>query len=76
MDFNVPANHRVKLKGEKSVKYVKLARELKKKTMKDESDGGINFISALRKITKELLRRMGDLKISRQVDTMKSVLKT
>ena len=44
--------------------------------MKDESDGGINFISALRKITKELLRRMGDLKISRQVDTMKSVLKT
>ena len=43
MDFAVPAEPRVKLKeSEKRNKYVDLARELKKKTMEDESYGDTN----------------------------------
>ena len=40
VDFAVPADHRVKLKeSEKKDKYLDLVRELKKETVKHESDG-------------------------------------
>ena len=40
VDFSIPVDHRVKLKeSEKRDKYLDLARELKKKTMKHENDG-------------------------------------
>ena len=39
MDFVVPADHRVKLKeSEKRDKYLDLAKEMKKKTVKGESN--------------------------------------
>ena len=39
VEFTVPADHRVKLKeSEKRDKYLDLAREFKKKTVKHESD--------------------------------------
>ena len=41
--FHVPADHRVKLKeSEKKDKYQDLAREIKKNSMKHQSDGDTN----------------------------------
>ena len=46
MDFDVPANHRVKIKeNEKIDKYLDLARELKKKIATHERDSDNNYIS-------------------------------
>ena len=44
VDFAIPADHRVKIKESKNrEKYLDLARELKKKATKHESDSDINW---------------------------------
>ena len=42
VDFAVPVDHRVKLKESERVKYIDLARELKK-SMEHKSDGDTNY---------------------------------
>ena len=47
MDFAVSADHKMKIKeSENRDKCQDLARELKKKTMEDETDGDINCSGA------------------------------
>ena len=67
MDFDVTADHRVKLKeGEKRNKYLGFARGLKK-TMEHESDGDPNYNGALSAVNKGLVQ---GLEIREQVETI------
>ena len=67
VDFAVPADHRINLK------YLDLARELKKLwNMKVTIVP--NVIGALGTVTKELLKGLDDLEVSRRVETIQPTL--
>ena len=70
IDFAVPADHRIKLKGcEKKDKYIDLARELKK--LWDKKVTIIQFvIGAFGTVTKGLLRGMEDLEVGGRGETI------
>ena len=70
VDFAVPADHRVKLKEcEKKDKYLALARELKKLWNMQVTIIPI-VIGAFGTVTKELLKGLEDLEVSRRVETI------
>ena len=70
VDFAIPADHEVKLKeSEKRVKYLDLARELKKLwNMKVTVIPSV--IGALGTFTKGLVQRLEDLEIRGRVETI------
>ena len=72
MDFAVSADHRIKLKeNEKKVKYLHLARELKKLwNMKVTIILIVN--GAFGTVTKGLLKGLEDLKIRGRVETIQT----
>ena len=74
MDFAVPADHRVKLKeNEKKVKYLDLARELKKKQLWNMKVTVIPIvIGALGTVTKRLIKGLEDLKKRGRVETIQT----
>ena len=72
VDFAVPANHRVKLKeSKKKVKYLDLARELKKLWKIKVTIIPI-VIGALGTVTKGLVQKLEDLEIRGQVETVQT----
>ena len=74
VDFAVPADHRINLKGsEKSDKYIELARELKKLWNMKITIVPI-VISALGTVTKGLLKGLEDLKVSGRVETIQTTV--
>ena len=78
VDFAVPTNHRIKLKEcEKKDKYVDLARELKKLWNMKVTIVPI-VIGAFGKVTKGLLKGLGDLEVGGRVETiqMTALLRT
>ena len=66
MDFAVPADYRVKIKGEKMDKYLDLAGELKKLRKMKVTVIPI-VVGALGTITKGFMKGMEDLEIRGQV---------
>ena len=78
IDFDVPADHRIKLKEyEKRDKYLELARELKKLWNMKVTIIPI-VIGALGTVTKGLLKGLEDLKVGGRVETIQTtaLLKT
>ena len=72
MDFAVPADHRVKIKGsEKRDKCLDLARELKKRRNMKVTLIPI-VIGALGTIPKGLVKRLEDFEIRGQVETIQT----
>ena len=72
MDFNVPADHRVKLKeNEKKDKYMDLARELKKLWNMNVTFIPI-VIGALGTVTKVSVKGLEDLEIKGRVETIRT----
>ena len=72
MDFAVSADHRVKLKeNERKVKYLDLARELKKLCNMKVAVITI-VIGALSTVRKGLIKELEDLKISGQVEIIQT----
>ena len=72
VDFAVPADHRINLKGsEKKDKYLNLARELKKLWNMKVTIVPIG-IGALGTITKGLLKGLEDLEVGGQVETIQT----
>ena len=70
MKFNVPAGHKIKLKeNEKRDKYLDIARELKKLWSMKVTKIPI-VIGALSRIIKGLRRRIENLEIRGQVETV------
>ena len=70
VDFAVPADHRIKLKeNEKKVKYLDLARELKKQRNMKVTIIPI-VICAFGTVTKGLIKGLEDLKVGRRVETI------
>ena len=73
MDIAALADHRVKLKeSEKKDKYWDLAREVKKLWNKKVT-GIPTVISPLIKVTKELVKGLVDLKISRRSEAIQTI---
>ena len=68
----MPADHNVKLKeSEKKDKYLDLARELKKKKLRNMKVTFIPVvIGALGTVTKELVQGLEDLEIRRRMETI------
>ena len=78
VDFAVPADHRIKMKEcEKKDKYIDLARELKKLWNMRVTIIPI-VIGAFGTVTKGLLKRLEDLEVGGQVETiqMTALLRT
>ena len=78
VDFTIPANHRIKLRGyEKRDKYLDLARELKKLWNMKVTIIPI-VIGAFGTVTKGLLKGLEDLEIGGRVETIQTtaLLKT
>ena len=72
MDYAVPADHRVKLKGcEKTDKYLDLARELRKLSNMIVTIIPI-VISADGTVTKGLVQRLEDMEITGRVETIQT----
>ena len=70
MDFDVPADHRIKLKEcEKKDKYHDLARELKKLWNMKVTVIAI-VIGAFGTVTKGLLKGLDDLEVGGRVETI------
>ena len=78
VDFALPADHRIKLKEcEKKDKYLNLVRELKKLWNMKVTIVPI-VIGAFSRITKGLLKGLGDLEVGGRVETiqMTALLRT
>ena len=72
VDFVVPADHRIKLKGsEKRDKYLNLARELKKLWNMKVTIIPI-VIGAFGTVTKGLLKGLEDLEVGGRVETIQT----
>ena len=71
VDFDVPADHRIKLKENKKDKYLDLVRELKKLWNMNVTVIPI-VIAALGTVTKELIQGLVDLKIRERVETIQT----
>ena len=77
LDFAVPADHRIKLKEcEKKDKNMYLARELKKKKKQQQRNMKLTIIpiviSVFGRLTKELLKGLGDLDVGGRVETIET----
>ena len=72
VDFAVPADHRIKLKEcEKRDNYLELARELKKKQLRNIKVTIIPVvIGAFGTLTKQLLKGLEDLEVGGRVETI------
>ena len=74
VDFPVPADHRIKLKGyEKKDKYLDLARELKKLSNMKVTIIPI-VIGAFGTVTKELLKCLENLEVDERVETIQTIV--
>ena len=71
MDFAIPADHRVKLKGEKRDKYLNLVGELKKLWHMKVTVMPV-VIGTLGMIRKELVKGLKNLEIKGQVATIQT----
>ena len=73
VDFTVPTDHRIKLKGyEKKDKYVDLARKLKKNLWNMKVTIIPTVIGAFATVTKGLLKGLEDLEGDGRVDTIQT----
>ena len=72
VDFSIPVDHRINLKeSEKKAKYLDLARELKKLWNMQVTIIPI-VIGAFGTVTKGLQRRLEDLEVGGQVETIQT----
>ena len=73
LDFTIPADNRVVLKRKANtwIKYLDLARELKK--LYNECDSDTNQSEPLQQSLKNLEKRLGELEIQRRFETVQTI---